>query len=169
MKIIMLIQKEIMNKAYSKEDSVLAPIEEWEGEYYSDFNNDSEDVNMIEDDLNKDDEYNKIDKDTKVDHTEEVNGAETTVNNDRQQIYNTGTVMNRLNMSFDWKSYGKSVHRQFLTEEEKHDTHDITSYMTVDTEFMFTKMSAQAGITKIGEQAVVLDLLVLCCSIFTAF
>ena len=101
---------------------------------------------MIEDDLNKNDKDNEIYEDTNGDPIEEWNGVEATWDNYRPRRENTGNVMNRINISLDGNYYGKYVHMQFLMKYYKQEMHDITSYMTVATEAMFTQISAKAGI-----------------------
>ena len=72
---------------------------------------------MIEDDLNNVDEDNEIDEDTKGYPIEEVNDAESTVTNYRPSRESAGTDVNKINISFDGKSYGKYVHSQLLMKE----------------------------------------------------
>ena len=54
--------------------------------------------------------------------------------------------MNRLNVSFNGNSYGKYVHRKFYMKEENLEMYNISAYMTVATDVMFTQMSAKSGI-----------------------
>ena len=46
------------------------------------------------------------------------------------------------------------MHIQFLIKEWKQDIYEVTEYMTVDTEIIFTQMSAKVGINCFQEQAV---------------
>ena len=110
-------------------------------------------MKIIEDYLNIYYEDNKIDEDTKGDPTGEVIGEEDIVGNDRPRIDNAGTVLDRINMSFDGGSYEKSMQRQFLMKEDNQDTHDVTAYITVSTDIMCTQMSAKMGIKKLGNRS----------------
>ena len=62
-----------------KEDSVLAPIEEEEGEDYGKSNYVSVDVNIIGDKLNNNDEDDEINEDISRNNFEEDNFYETTI------------------------------------------------------------------------------------------
>ena len=64
-----------------KEYSVLAPIEEEEGEDYGKSNYVSVDVNIIGDKLNNNDEDDKINEDISINNVEEDNLDETTIDN----------------------------------------------------------------------------------------
>ena len=57
---------------------------------------------------------------------------------------NSGTSVDRLEISFDGKSYAHGPHHQFLTMKYKYDkSKDIDTYMNLSHDFMFTQMSAK--------------------------
>ena len=75
-------------------------------------------MNIIEDKLNKYDQNNKINLDIRINNVEEEISGESTIDNERPWRENTGTGVNRLNISFNENSYGQSVHKQLLMKED---------------------------------------------------
>ena len=87
--------------------------------------------------------------------SEELNQHEEIYENDqsmeRPRISNSGTGVDRLEMSFDGKRYVHGQHSQLLMIEEKYDTSkDIDTYISLAHDVMFTKMSAKKGIKNFG-------------------
>ena len=75
---------------------------------------------------------------------------------ERPRISNSGTGVDRLEMSFDGKSYVHGQHSQLLMIEEKYDTSkDINTYMSLAHDVIFTHISAKKVINQSREREVV--------------
>ena len=70
---------------------------------------------------------------------------------ERTRRSNPGTGMDRLETSFDGKSFVHGKYCQLLTTKEKYDTiKDIDKYMSLVHDFMFKYISGKMGIKQSG-------------------
>ena len=69
----------------------------------------------------------------------------------RLRISNSGTGVDRIEMSFDGNIYVHGKHSQLLMMKEKYDTSkDIDTYMYLVHYVMFTQISSNKGINQFG-------------------
>ena len=117
--------------------------------------NDEENLSTIEENEEEDDSLNN---DTELTESEERKISEIEESVSSHGIYvkeNSGSGVERLEMSFYGKSYSHNTHCKFMMIKEKYNVNeDVYKYQSLSQKVMFTKMNSKKGIKLFGERLI---------------
>ena len=106
--------------------------------------NDEENLGSIEENEEEDDNINNGIKSTESEERKSSEIEERVSSYGRPTRENSGSGVERLEMSFYGNSYSHNTHRQFMMIKEKYNVNeDVDTYQSPPQKLMFTKMNAK--------------------------